>query len=85
MAELVYILCALASATCAALLIRSFRRTREKLSLWTSLCFVGLALNNVVLCIDLLVVPSPSLSLLRGGLAVCALGVLLFGLIWESP
>jgi hypothetical protein len=84
-AELVYVLCAVTSLFCAALLIRSHRRTRQRLMLWSSLCFVGFALNNILLCIDLMVIPTTDLAFLRSGVALCAMGVLLFGLIWESP
>ena len=48
MAEAVYLLCAVTSLVCAGLLVRSYRRSRMKLILWTSLCFMGLAINNVL-------------------------------------
>ena len=83
MAPIVYLLCAVTSAVCAILLIRSFRRTRVRLLLWTSLCFVGLTLNNALLFVDLAVVPSIDLSVLRTGIALGAMLILLFGLIWE--
>jgi hypothetical protein len=84
MAQTVYLLCAVTSAVCAAMLIRSFLRTRVRLLLWTSLCFAGLALNNTLLFIDLVIVPFADLSLLRTSLALGAMLILLFGLIWES-
>jgi hypothetical protein len=84
MAELVYLLCALTSLTCATLLVRSYRRTRTRLLLWSSLCFAGLALNNVLLFVDLVVAPATDLSLLRAGVALAAVLTLLYGLIWES-
>ncbi len=56
MAEVVYILCAATSILCAVLLFRSYRASRAKLLFWSSLCFVGLALNNVLLILDLYVV-----------------------------
>jgi hypothetical protein len=84
MAEFVYTLCAATSIICAVLLIRSFRRTRTPLLLWSSLCFAGLALNNMLLLIDLVFVPAVDLSILRGSVALAGLLVLLFGLVWES-
>jgi hypothetical protein len=46
---------------------------------------VLLALNNILLFIDLIVVPtSVDLSLWRGATALAGVSVLLFGLIWES-
>lgn len=84
MAKIVYLLCALASVFCAALLIRSYRRTRVRLALWTCLCFVGLALNNLGLFVDLVMVPGIDFGLWRSTVALAALSVLLFGLIWEE-
>jgi hypothetical protein len=84
MAETVYLLCALTSIACAALLIRGYQKARERLLLWTSLCFIGLAINNVLLFVDLVVIPSVDLSLLRSGTALAAMAVLLYGLIWEA-
>jgi len=83
-AELIYALCALASIFCAALLTKSYRRTRLRLALWASLCFVGLALNNVLLFVDLVVALQVDLSLLRGGVALVAMLVLVLGLVWED-
>lgn len=83
-AALVYILCALTSLLCAGLLLRSYRRSGSRLLFWSSLCFVGLALNNVLLFVDLVLVPTIDLSVLRGSLALTSLLVLLYGLIWET-
>jgi hypothetical protein len=84
MAELVYVLCALASLACALLLIRSYLRTRLRLALLTCLCFVGLALNNLLLPLDLVVAPEHDLSLPRSVVAVVALGLLVIGLVLED-
>ena len=84
MAEAVYVMCALTSLFCAALLIRSFRAQRSRLLLWASLCFVGLAANNALLVVDLMVVPGIDLSSLRTTVAAAAMLMLLIGLIWES-
>ena len=85
MAQAIYVLCALASIFCAFLLIRNYRRTRLRLALWASLCFSGLALNNVLLYVDL-VLTSPSLDLgvLRGSVALVAMLVLVGGLVLED-
>jgi hypothetical protein len=84
MAELVYILCALASVACALLLIRNYRRTRLRLALFTCLCFTGLALNNLLLLVDLLVVRELDLSAFRTLVAVVAVGLLVLGLVLED-
>ena len=84
MAEAVYLLCGLTSLFCATLLIRSFRRQRSRLLLWSSLCFAGLAANNALLVVDLMVVPEVDLSPVRTTVAAAAMLLLLIGLIWES-
>ena len=85
MAEFVYILCTLTSVMCALLLLRSYLRTRTRLLLWSTLCFFGLALNNVLMFVDVVVVPDIDLRVLRSGTGVLALCLLLYGLIWENP
>lgn len=84
MANLVYILCAATSSVCAALLFRGYRRTNVRLLYWSALCFVGLALNNVVLIIDVRVVPLVDLSTWRMLPALVGVMLLLWGLIWET-
>ena len=84
MIESVYILCALTSVLCAFLLLRSFLRTRVRLLLWSAICFAGLALNNILLCVDVLAMPTVDLGLLRAGSALCGMLALVIGLIWES-
>ena len=85
MAEIVYLLCAATSVLCAALLVRSYRRSRSRLLLWSSLCFLGLVVNNVLLVIDLVVVPTGiDLSYARQGTAMVSLLLLTVGLVWEA-
>ena len=84
MAETVYILCMLTSAVCAYLLLKSYRAIRTRLLLWSSLCFVGLALNNMLLFADLVIVPTIDLSMWRNVSALAALSILVFGLVWDS-
>ena len=83
MAEAVYTLCALTSFLCAVLLVQSWRRTRARILLWSSLCFVGLAANNLLLLIDLVFAPDVDLARMRAVTATGALAVLVLGLIWE--
>jgi hypothetical protein len=84
MAPIAYGLGVLISILCASLLIRSYIRQRTALLLWCSLCFVGLALNNVILFIDIFVVPEVSLETWRSGTALVSLVLMLIGLIWEA-
>jgi hypothetical protein len=84
MAEAVYALCTVTSAVCATLLVRSYRHTRIRLLFWSAFCFVALAINSVIVFIDLVVVPQTDLALLRSLTAVVGLGGLLFALIWDT-
>jgi len=81
----VYILCFLTSAACAWLLGRSYLANRTRLLLWSSVCFVFLALNNLALVLDLVVWPSPEvdLRLPRLLLALAAAVSLTWGFVWE--
>ena len=85
MAEAVYILCAVTSILCAVLLLRGYRATRTRLLFWASLCFVFLAINNVILYVDLVLLP-PAYDLFwyRNTAAIIGMLLLVFGLTWES-
>lgn len=78
----VYLLCFLASSACAWLLARNYRRTGAKLLFWSAVCFVLLAANNLIVVIDLLLLPSWDLRLARLSLSLAAVAILLFGFIW---
>jgi hypothetical protein len=79
----VYLLCFVTSAACAALLARSYWRTGARMLLWSALCFLLLAGNNLIVVIDLLVLPAWDLRLARLVLSLAAVGVLLFGFVWD--
>ncbi len=80
---IVYLLCFATSSACAWLLGRSYRRTGARLLLWSALCFVFLSANNLVLVVDLLLIPHVDLRLARLLLAFSAVSILLFGFIWD--
>ena len=79
----VYGLCLLTSAVCAALLIRSYGRSRQPLLLWSAACFSLLAINNLLVVLDMVVLPTVDLSLARQLTSLAAVGVLIYGFIWE--
>ena len=80
----VYLLCFATSAACAWLLGRSYHRSGARLLLWSGLCFVLLAANNLLVVLDLLVFPQTvDLRLPRHLLALSAVVVLLFGFVWD--
>ncbi len=81
--ELVYALCLAASAACAALLIRSYLRSRQALLLWSAGCFSLLALNNLAVVLDMVVMTGIDLSIARQATALAAVVVLIYGFVWE--
>jgi hypothetical protein len=84
MTNLVYVACALTSLACAVLLARAYRQTRARLLLWSSICFAGLFLNNALLIVDLRLVPTVDLLIVRELPALLGVAALVFGLVWES-
>jgi Family of unknown function (DUF5985) len=84
MALTIYSLCAATSAICTYLLLAAYLRSRYRLLLWSAICFAGLTLNNLALWIDKIVLPAKDLSIPRLSIALIAMAVLLYGLIWDS-
>ena len=80
---LVYALCFLTSTACAVLLARNYRRTGARMLMWSALCFVFLAINNFVVILDMLLIPTIDFRVTRLALSLAAVGVLLFGFIWD--
>lgn len=79
----VYLLCFATSAACALLLARSYFASRARLLLWSAICFLFLAANNLVVVVDMLMIPDISFRVLRLVLALAAVSVLLFGFVWD--
>ena len=79
----VYFLCFVASGACAYLLVSAFLRGRERLLLWSAICFCLLALNNLLVFVDIIVLPNVDLVPLRSLTALLAVAILLYGFIWE--
>lgn len=84
MAGIIYSLCTFTALGCALLLLRGYRRSKSRLLLWSGLCFVGLSMNNLLLVLDLLVLPSIDLSSVRLIPALIGMILLVYGLIMES-
>jgi hypothetical protein len=81
MAELVYILCTATSLICAFLTWRGYKRNGMPMLFWSSMCFVGFALNNAILFIDEAVVPEVSLSTWRLIPALFGVSALVYGFV----
>jgi hypothetical protein len=82
-AAIVYLLALATSSVCALLLIRSYMRNRTRLLLWSAACFFFLALNNLVVVLDLLILPDIDLSMVRIFASLIGVLLLLCGFIWE--
>ena len=80
MADLVYVLCAIASLACAVLLSRAWRARQVRLLLWGAVCFTGLMLQNVLLIVDMRM-PAIDLAIVRLVPALIGVSVLVYGLI----
>jgi len=83
MPALVYTLCFVTSALCAVLLVRAYVRTRARLLLWSAVSFVFLATNNFFVLGDLVLFPDIDLLPYRYLAGLLAVGVLIYGFIWE--
>jgi hypothetical protein len=66
------------------MLLKAHYRQRTRLLLWSGMCFAGLVLENIMLYVDVVVVPDLDLSMWRKLPGVAALAILVFGLIWDS-
>ncbi len=81
--DILYLLCFLTSLSCCLLLIRSYRRTRSRVLLWTAACFVLLAVDNLLVVLDLIVLPNVDLSVPRLLATLFAVSTLLVGFVGE--
>lgn len=85
MGAAVYILGTLTTLACGCLLLRGYARGRSKLLLWSAICFLGLAVSNALVFIDLVVLPATiDLYFWRLLTAALAMVALVYGLIWEA-
>lgn len=85
MAAFVYTACAILSFACSYLLYRGYQSNQFRLLFWSSLGFLGFAINNVLLLIDSLYpVEVLDLSVIRLIPGLIGMIVLLYGLISET-
>jgi hypothetical protein len=84
MATIIYFLCALTSSVCAFLLCKSYLKTRYFLLFWSSLCFIGLTINNLLVVLDRIVFPEVDLLSWRLTSTLISLMLMLVGLIWQG-
>jgi hypothetical protein len=81
MAAIVYLLCAVTSAICTILLLARFRRGSARLLFWSGLCFLAFTFNNVLLFVDLILLPGAvDLLIWRSITVLIGLMLLIYGL-----
>jgi hypothetical protein len=80
----VLVLTFLTMLLCAVLQLRAYFDVRRGLLLWSGLCFLGLSISNLLVIADLKIFLAADLYTWRLGSAAVAMGLLLYGLIWES-
>src|ERR1051325_9717158 len=83
-AETIYLLCAATSLVAAFMLLRYYLRRRTPLLLWSFIGFLGLAVSNVLVFVDIVIYPSIDMSLARAAVSAFAMLALVYGLIWEA-
>lgn len=75
MPEAVYLLCVITIALCAVAVLRTHRQRRTRLLLWSCLWFIGLAVNNLLVFVDVVVTgPEVDLSIARASVGSAASG-----------
>jgi hypothetical protein len=84
MAGIVYILCAILSLSCAILLYSGFRKNKFRLLFWSSIGFFGFAINNILLFVDLIMLPQTDLLILRTIPALVGMTIMVYGLVTDS-
>ncbi|WP_194303955.1 DUF5985 family protein [Chthonobacter albigriseus] len=80
----IYILCLGTAAVCSYLLLRGFLQTRMRLLAWSAVSFLLLAVNSLVVVLDIVVFPDVNLLPARHAASLLAVSILLIGLVWES-
>ena len=84
MAAFVYILCSVTCLLCCALLFKRYRISRAYLLLRSAIAFLCFTVANILLFIDLILVPNVDLTLWRNLVTLAGVLVLLAALISET-
>lgn len=84
MAPYIYALCAITSLVCAVLLVRGYSESRYRLLFWAGLCFVGLTVNNTLMVTDKIFFVQDPMLTPRLVISLVAVGLLLYGLIFDQ-
>ena len=83
MSAALYVFSILTTLLCSILLLRAWFRVRNRLLLWSGLCFAGLAVDNFLVLGDMILFPAIDLFTYRLASAAISISLLVFGLVWE--
>jgi hydrogenase/urease accessory protein HupE len=84
MAAASYIFGFLVTLCCGILLSRAYAAARKRLLLWSAICFFGFSITNILVFVDVVLLPNVNLYLLRLLVSAGSVLILLYGLIWEG-
>jgi hypothetical protein len=84
MGPAVYIIGVVVTFCCGVLLMRAYANVRKRLLLWSGICFFGLAVSNLLVFLDLVILPDVDLYRWRLITAAVAMLLLVYGLVWEG-
>lgn len=85
MAATVYFMCAALSFACVVFLYQGYNNTKSRMLFWSSMGFLGFAINNILLFVDLIILSRDlDLSVVRTVPAVLGVLTLLYGFIKET-
>ena len=83
--SVLFLLAIVTSLACMVLLFRGYMRSGLRILMWSALCFVCLSINNILLFIDLVLLPNNiDLRMFRHGTALVGMLFMLYGFIRES-
>jgi hypothetical protein len=83
--SVLFLLAIVTSLACMVLLFRGYMRSGLRILMWSALCFVCLSINNILLYIELVLLPTNmDLRMFRYGSALVGMLFLIYGFIRES-
>ena len=83
--SILYLLAVITSLACTLLLFRAYFKGPLRILLWSALCFTCLTINNILLFVDIVVLPTEvDLRVIRHVAALAGMVFLIYGFIYDS-
>lgn len=79
-----YLLAIVTSLACTVLLFRGYSTSRVRVLMWSAICFTCLTLNNVLLFLDLIVLPEVDLRIVRHVTALVGVLFMIYGFMYDT-